>query len=124
MTFIDTNPDAATHTGLISSVLSQAGGIGGLIQGFQKQGLSGVMQSWIGTGQNLPITTSQIASVIGTENLKNIASKFGMTPEQAQEKLSTLLPQVIDTLTPNGQVHEDHFSMGNLMSLGQSLLHS
>jgi uncharacterized protein YidB (DUF937 family) len=122
MTFIDSNPDANSHTGLISSLLSQSGGISGLIQGFQKQGLSAVMQSWIGTGQNLPITAAQIATVVGPENLKNIAAKFGMTPEQAQQKLSTLLPQVVDKLTPNGQLHEDHFSMGNLLSLGQSLL--
>lgn len=121
MTFIDQNPKGADHMGLVMSLLNQAGGIGGLVQAFEKQGLGGVIQSWIGSGQNTPVSAQQIASVLGPEKLAAIAAKFGMDPQQAQQILATVLPQVVDKLTPQGQVHEDHFSAGNLMSLAQTI---
>ncbi len=99
----------------------QAPGIGGLVQAFQQGGLGNVIQSWIGTGQNLPISAEQIQAVLGGSDgpLAQMAGKLGMNPADVAGHLSQLLPQLIDHATPNGQVPEGGLGqLGNLGSLG------
>ena len=102
----------------VSSILlliqSQPGGITGLVEKFQKGGLGNLVQSWIGTGQNLPVSGDQIKSVLGAEAVGDLAQKMGVDPEAASGHLACLLPQIVDQLTPNGQVpaHNDLMSMG------------
>jgi uncharacterized protein YidB (DUF937 family) len=107
------------NNGALSALLEQQGGISGLIEKFQQGGLGEIAQSWIGTGDNLPISAEQIQSVLGNETVANIAAKFGVDPEQAAGQLSSVLPQLIDGLTPNGQVPEGG---SDLLSAGLSLL--
>jgi uncharacterized protein YidB (DUF937 family) len=82
------------------------GGIGGLVQAFQQGGLGNVVQSWIGTGQNLPISADQLQAVLGGDNgpLAQIAGKLGMNPADGAGHLSQLLPQLVDHATPDGQL--------------------
>lgn len=82
----------------------QVGGISGLQQMFEQKGLGGIVSSWIGTGQNLPISADQLQSVLHSDALQNIAAKTGMSTEQVSGVLSQMLPHVVDKLTPNGQV--------------------
>jgi len=96
----------------------QMGGLSGLIQSFENGGLGEVARSWVSTGQNLPISAEQIQSVLGSEQIRNLASKLGIDPEQASSHLAEYLPQVIDKLTPNGHVPEG----GDLMAQGIELL--
>jgi len=84
----------------------QVGGISGLQQLFQQKGLGGIISSWIGTGQNLPISTEQLQSVPHCEAVQNIVAKTGMDQAQVASVLSQMLPHVVDQLTPNGQVPE------------------
>ena len=107
---------------LISEVIQQSGGIGNLVKTFEQRGLGGVVQSWIGTGQNLPINPQQIIAAIGEDKVTALAGKFGMTPQQVQEKLSTLLPQVVDKLSPDGQLKSDGFNLSSLIAIGKSFL--
>lgn len=111
-----------SQSSLISAALSmltnQSGGISGLVQQFTAQGLGHVVNSWVGTGQNLPISPSQLQSVLGSEQVQAIAAKAGISPEAAQSGLSQLLPQLVDHLTPNGEVPQQ----GDLMSKGMELL--
>jgi uncharacterized protein YidB (DUF937 family) len=60
--------------------------------------------SWVGTGQNLPVSAEQIQAVLGSGQLGQIASQLGLNESQAAGGLADLLPQVIDSLTPNGQL--------------------
>lgn len=110
------------NTGAILEMLGgQTGGLGGiagLAQLFQNKGLGDLVSSWVGTGANLPVSANQIQDVLGSDQLGALASKFGLSPDQAGSQLADLLPGVIDQLTPNGQVPDS----GNLMELGQSLL--
>jgi uncharacterized protein YidB (DUF937 family) len=78
----------------------------GLVDRFHEQGLGSVVSSWIGTGQNLPISADQIKSVLGNEQVQAIAQKAGISTDSVAANLATLLPQVIDKLTPNGEVPE------------------
>lgn len=96
----------------------QSGELAGLVQAFQQQGLGEQMNSWISTGQNLPISPEQIKAVLGGGQLSQIAGQLGMNESQAAGGLADLLPQVIDKLTPNGQLPQGD----DLMAQGLELL--
>ena len=104
------NTDSSQHAGLVSEIAalinSQPGGISGLISAFEQQGLGGVVQSWVGNGQNLPVSAEQIQAVLGNEQIQAIAGKLGFSPEEVSSHLSQLLPQVVDKMTPEGTVPE------------------
>lgn len=96
----------------------QNGGLQGLIQTFQQGGLGEIVNSWVSQGQNLPISAEQIQNVLGGSSLANIASQLGVSQEQASGSLASMLPQLIDSLTPNGSVPEG----GDLMAQGMEML--
>jgi uncharacterized protein YidB (DUF937 family) len=97
----------------------QTGGISGLVQTFHDKGVGGVISSWVSTGQNLPISAEQIQQVLGSGQIQQIAQKIGISPEEASSALATLMPHIIDKLTPNGAVPE-----GSMLEQGLSLLKS
>ncbi|TAM83011.1 MAG: DUF937 domain-containing protein [Acidobacteria bacterium] len=103
---------------LIKMLTTQSGGLGGLVQAFQSKGLGDVVSSWVGTGQNLPISGEQIQSVLGSDTVQQLAAKAGVSPGAAQSALATVLPMVVDRLTPNGSVPE----AGGLLSQGLNFL--
>ena len=80
------------------------GGLDGLVDQFQRAGLGEVIGSWIGTGRNLPVSAEQIGQVLGSDTVAQIAQRLGVDPAQAAGQLSHILPEVIDRLTPNGQL--------------------
>jgi len=82
----------------------QAGGLGSLISQFQQAGYGQQMDSWISTGQNLPISPEQLMQVFGQGQLQQMAASSGMDVGQVSGGLSELLPQLIDRMTPAGQV--------------------
>ena len=82
----------------------QVGGLSGLAQMFHNQGLGGIVSSWIGTGQNLPVSQDQLQGVLHGQALQNVAAKAGIDPSQLTGMMAQLLPHVVDKLTPNGQV--------------------
>lgn len=104
---------------LLQMVNNHPGGFSGLLQTFQEKGLGGVASSWVGTGANQAITAEQIQSVLGNEHIQAFVAKTGISPEQASAKIAEYLPQVVDKLTPNGQLPQ-----GNLMDAGKELLKS
>jgi uncharacterized protein YidB (DUF937 family) len=93
---------------LVSTVMqminNQPGGLSGLVQQFHDKGLGSLVTSWVGTGQNLPISADQLQHVLGSEQVKELAAKAGISPETASSHLSQLLPMLTDHLTPGGQV--------------------
>ena len=101
--------------GLINN--PDTGGIQGLINAFKEKGLGNLVGSWIGSGQNLPISAEQIQAVLGSEQVQAIAQKLGLSTAEISSGLATLLPQVIDKLTPDGQVPE-----GGMLEQGLALL--
>lgn len=90
-------------TGLLDNN-SELGGIQGLIAKFDQAGLGDLIQSWIGNGDNLPISGDQMSRVLGSDLVKNIASQLGMDPAQASSQLAQLLPGLINQFTPQGHV--------------------
>lgn len=109
------------QSGLMDSVKDlisgQEGGLGGLVEAFKQKGLGDVASSWVSTGENLPISAEQIQQVLGNEQVQQIASKLGIPVGDASQGLASMLPQVVDKLTPNGAIPE-----GGLMESALNLL--
>jgi len=89
---------------LVNGLIEQHGGIQGIVSQFEKQGLGGLAQSWVGNGPNQPVTAEQVHQAFGAEGLKDLAAKAGLSTQDLAAQLSAILPQVIDKLTPNGKV--------------------
>ena len=112
---------AAQNPQLVQAVLSLLGndgahgGLAGLVERFQQAGLGNVLQSWIGTGTNLPISGEQLASVLGQGTLSQLGSQVGAAPADVAQQLSHLLPGLVDQLTPQGQVPQG--GLGNSSDL-------
>ncbi len=89
-------------TGMLGNDGAQ-GGLGGLIARFQQAGMGDVIGSWVGSGQNQAISGEQLSTVLGPDALSGLAGKLGMSEGDAASQLSTILPGLIDKLTPQGQ---------------------
>ncbi|KAF0814771.1 hypothetical protein IGB42_00826 [Andreprevotia sp. IGB-42] len=107
--------------GSLSQLLEQQGGLSGLISKFQQGGLGEVAQSWISSGQNLPISAEQIQSVLGSDAVTSIARKLGIDPAQAADQLSGVLPQLVDGLTPGGELPADDAGIAGVLGSVKSL---
>ena len=88
----------------VSDFLKTNGGISGLAEKFQNGGASELFASWVGTGNNQPITAEQIKTVIGNSQLQEFATKLGIDTTAATDFIATNLPVLIDKLTPDGKV--------------------
>lgn len=93
------------------------GGLAGLVGAFQKQGLGDMVSSWISTGPNPPLSSSQLTSVLGQETLGQFAGKAGVPVGQAGSLLASLLPAAIDHLTPEGRLPDANALEQSLSSL-------
>lgn len=99
------NPQSSQMIGHVMDMIkNHPGGVTGLVSSFQQNGLGGIVSSWIGTGQNQSISGDQVESVLGSSQVANLAAKAGISPDQAKSALSAILPQVMDRLSPNGQL--------------------
>lgn len=98
---------------------SNIGGLAGLVQAFQKNGLGEIVNSWVGTGQNMPISPAQVQQGLGAGLLEQLAGKAGVSTDAASSQLASLLPSLIDKLTPEGKIPDS-----NLLEQGLSLLRS
>ncbi|HAP38710.1 MAG TPA: hypothetical protein DCQ94_03020 [Nitrospira sp.] len=99
----DQNPLMQAVVGLLGQQ-SAVGGLGGLIQAFQKNGLGEIVNSWVSTGKNLPISSQQIQQGLGGDLLKQLAAQAGLSPDAAGNQLASLLPGLVDKLTPDGKL--------------------
>ena len=87
---------------VVNGLIEKHGGVQGIVAQLEQQGLGGTVRSWVGTGANQPITADQIHQAFGSDTVKQLAAKIGMTPEDLASKLSQILPRAIDKLTPGG----------------------
>jgi uncharacterized protein YidB (DUF937 family) len=96
----------ATALGAIISYINspQVGGLAGLQNMFQQGGLGHIISSWISTGQNLPISADQLKNALHSGALQQVAQQAGLDPAQLTNMMSTLLPHLVDKLSPNGQL--------------------
>lgn len=101
------------------AMLSQPGALAKLTSAFQQHGLANVLQSWLGTGTNLPISPAQVQQVLGGSTVSDMASKVGIAAPEAASTIASLLPQVIDKISPNGQAPAANELGGLLSTVGK-----
>ncbi|MBA4267138.1 MAG: hypothetical protein C0453_18835 [Comamonadaceae bacterium] len=102
--------------GIVMTLINQAGGIQGLLAKLQAGGLSDVSQSWVGTGANRPVSPDQLGSALGPDLMAMIARQMGGNTQQAASTMAELMPELIDRLTPQGQLPADN-GLGGLGAL-------
>jgi uncharacterized protein YidB (DUF937 family) len=95
--------------GLVEGVMGlltnrETGGLGGLVQAFNEQGLGNIISSWVGTGQNAAITPDQVQEVLGSDVIQQLAEKSGFSVDAARAQLAELLPRLVDQVTPEGKI--------------------
>jgi uncharacterized protein YidB (DUF937 family) len=94
-----------------------AGGLGGLIQAFQGQGLGDAVASWVGGGPNQPVSPSQVTSALGPDTISQFAAKAGIGSGEAGSVLASLLPTLVNQITPQGKAPDGDALEGALGSL-------
>lgn len=97
------------------------GGLEGLVKSFQQKGLGDVVGSWVSTGANLPVSPAQVTSALGPDQLGQLARQVGLDPGALAGQLSTLLPGMVDKLTPEGRLPDAGSLQGSLGGLLKGL---
>jgi uncharacterized protein YidB (DUF937 family) len=80
------------------------GGLGGLLGRLQESGLGDIAKSWVGNGQNQPISPGPLGSALGPSIVRTLAEKTGMSEQEVTAQLSQVLPGFVDKLTPQGRL--------------------
>jgi len=109
------NPLMGALMGLIQN---QPGGLQGLLGQLQEKGLGDQVASWIGTGENQPISAANVENALGPGQLQQLAGQMGVSRHEAASEVAGLLPQVVDKLSPQGHLPEG----GNVMDLLKGLM--
>lgn len=100
--------------------IENQGGLSGVVDKFNEQGLGAIITSWISEGANLPIDGSQLMQVFGNVNLQELAQSVGLDTQSTSDLVAKYLPQLVDSATPNGELPENL----DLASIGMNLLKS
>lgn len=104
---------------LVQALMTQNGGLDGLLAKLKQGGLEQAVQSWIGSGQNLPISADQITRALGNPQIAAVAKQFGIDPQQVSGLLAQQLPGIVDKLSPAGNLPT---GTQDLLAQGASLL--
>jgi uncharacterized protein YidB (DUF937 family) len=117
-------PQAVPNLGGANAQLVQAaigmlanGGLQSVLSSLQQKGLGNVVGSWISTGQNLPVSPGDLAGALGSDKIGAIARATGLDPGAVAGQLSSVLPGLVDHLTPKGSVPDN-----SALELGLSAL--
>ncbi|HHL4083450.1 MULTISPECIES: YidB family protein [unclassified Burkholderia] len=98
------NSQSALIATALEFINNQPGGLNGLIEKFKAGGAGEIIGSWVGTGENQPISPDTLQNVLGSDVVGSLASKVGIDPSQASSILAQVLPHVVNGATPNGEV--------------------
>ena len=89
---------------VVTDVIRRNGGVQGVVNQFERQGLGPTVRSWVGTGPNQPIEPEHVEQVLGSDLLQQMSAKTGMSVAELKQKLAEILPQAIDQMTPGGTI--------------------
>jgi uncharacterized protein YidB (DUF937 family) len=98
--------EAAVVPVVLSEVLGNAGqgGLSAIVAKLQQAGFGDQVKSWIGSGQNLPITAEQLQQVLGSDTVKQLAARFHIPVDQLAQVLAQQLPKAVDHASPDGKL--------------------
>ena len=110
--------------GSVRDLFAQSGGLEGLANKFGQSGHGNAFQSWVGMGENQPISSGQLQNVLGSEQVNAIATRMGVDPAIVSTFLAEYLPKIVDKLTPAGKIDPAADHQQGLAALLPSLLKS
>ena len=110
--------------GIVGGLLAQSGGLQGLANKFEQSGHGNAFQSWVGMGENHPISSDQVQNVLGPEQVNAIATRMGVDPAIVSTFLAEYLPKIVDKLTPAGKIDPAADHQQGLAAMLPSLLKS
>jgi len=116
--------EASPLIGILGGLLAQSGGLQGLASKFAQSGQGNAFQSWVGMGENQPISNNQIQNALGSQQVNAIATKLGVDPAVASNFLAEYLPKIVDKLTPAGKIDPAADHQQGLAALLPSLMQS
>ena len=85
----------------------KSGGLQKLVSGFQEKGMAEQADSWVSNGENKPVSGGDMKVVLGEQEVKQVAQQAGIPEDEAADVLAKIVPEVVNGLTPNGQVPAD-----------------
>ena len=89
---------------VVNGIIEKHGGLQGVVNEFERNGLGATVRSWVGTGPNQPISPADVQRALGPYLLQQLSAKSGLSVEDLAQKLSQVLPQAVDRLTPDGTI--------------------
>jgi uncharacterized protein YidB (DUF937 family) len=111
--------DSSQMMSVVSQLLEGSGGAAGLMEKFKASGLDSHVQSWLGSGANMALSAETLTKVLGSDKLASMAQSFGISSDVLTKGLSAALPQVIDKMSPGGQLTD--MSPDKLLEMGKGL---
>jgi len=94
----------ASMVSVVNGILEKHGGVQGIVNEFEKNGLGPTVKSWVGTGPNDPVSPADVHRVLGSDLLQQLSARSGLPVQELAEKLAQVLPQAVDRLTPDGTI--------------------
>ena len=129
--FADSNNDGQVDMnealGTLSRLFSENGStgssldLGGLVSKMQGSGLSDIVGSWLGDGENQAISGQQVSDVLGADKVSDFASSFNIDVNSAQEQLAELVPQMVDKSSSGGKLTDMLSAVGGIEGLSAGL---
>lgn len=109
---------------VLGGFLAQSGGLEGLANKFSQSGRGDGFSSWVGMGENQPVSSNQIQQALGSDQIRAISTRMGVDPDLASQFMAEYLPKIIDKLTPTGKIDPTADHQEGLAALLPSLLQS
>jgi len=85
-------------------MLQRNGGIGNVLGRLQEQGYGREADSWVSTGENMPVPADVLAQIFGRDVIDQSAREMGISPDEAAGGLAKIFPEVVNEITPHGRV--------------------
>ena|SRR5262245_12644204 len=89
---------------VVNSIMEKHGGLHGVVNEFERNGLGATVKSWVSTGPNQPISPDEVHRALGPDLMKQLAEKSGLSIQELTQRLAQALPEAVDKLTPNGKI--------------------
>jgi uncharacterized protein YidB (DUF937 family) len=89
---------------VLNNIVEKHGGLQGVVSEFERNGFGTTVKSWVGTGPNQSISPDDMQRALGPDLLQQLAAKSGLSVQEVSQKLSQVLPEAVNKMTPDGTI--------------------